>query len=117
MLELKDQNTDEVWNSIAKKDGSVQHLKFLNENEKEVFKTAYEVSQLELIIQNADRQKYIDQGISFNLFIHPDTPVKDINYLMFEAWKRGLKSIYYQFSQNSAQQFARNIKDCVMCES
>lgn len=117
LLIEKNQNTEEVWNSIAKKDGSVQHLKFLSENEKNTFKTSFEISQLELIIQNADRQQYIDQGISFNLFIHPDTSVKDINFLIFEAWKRGLKSLYYQYSKNSAQQFARNVRDCVMCES
>lgn len=117
LLEAKGQNVEEVWQSISKKDGSVQHLKCLTENEKNVFKTAYEVSQLELIIQNADRQKYIDQGISFNLFIHPETSVKDINYLMFQAWKLGLKSLYYQFSQNSAQSFARDIKSCVVCEA
>lgn len=117
LLIEKGENTDETWNSIAKKDGSVQHLKFLNKDEKDVFKTAYEISQLELIIQNAERQAYVDQGISFNLFIHPDTPVKDINFLLFESWKRGVKSLYYQFSQNSAQNFARNVRDCVMCES
>lgn len=116
LLESKNKNTKEIWDSIAAKDGSVQHLKFLSENEKAVFKTAYEISQLELIIQNADRQEFIDQGISFNLFIHPDTLAKDVNFLIFEAWKKGLKSLYYQFSKNSAQEFARNIRECVACE-
>lgn len=117
LLKTKGLNNKEIWLSILNKDGSVQHLSELSDYEKSVFKTAYEVSQLELIYQNADRQKFIDQGISFNLFIHPDTSVKDINFLLFESWKKGLKSLYYQFSQNSAQNFARNIRDCVMCES
>jgi ribonucleoside-diphosphate reductase alpha chain len=117
LLESKNKNTKEVWDSILSKDGSVQHLDFLNDTEKGVFKTFVEISQLELVQQNAVRQKYIDQGISFNLSIHPSTPAKDINKLYIEAWKLGLKSLYYQFSENSAQAFARNINDCVSCEA
>ncbi len=117
LLESKNKNTKEVWDSILSKDGSVQHLDFLSEKEKSVFKTFIEISQLELVQQNASRQKYIDQGISFNLSIHPSTPAKDINKLYIEAWKLGLKSLYYQFSENSAQAFARNINDCVSCEA
>ena len=82
-----------------------------------VFKTFVEISQLELVQQNSARQKYIDQGISFNLAIHPSVPSKDINKLYIEAWRLGLKSLYYQFSENSAQAFARDINDCVSCES
>ncbi len=117
LLDSKGRNTKEVWDSILSKDGSVQHLDFLSEREKLVFKTFVEISQLELVQQNAVRQKYIDQGISFNLSIHPSTPAKDINKLYIEAWKLGLKSLYYQFSENSAQAFARNINDCVSCEA
>lgn len=117
LLESKGKNTKDVWDSILSKDGSVQHLDFLSEKEKFVFKTFVEVSQLELVQQNAARQKYIDQGISFNLAVHPSTPVKDINKLYIESWKLGLKSLYYQFSENSAQAFARNINDCVSCEA
>jgi len=117
LLESKNKNTKEVWDSILSKDGSVQHLDFLSEKEKGVFKTFVEISQLELVQQNSARQKYIDQGISFNLSIHPSTPAKDINKLYIEAWKLGLKSLYYQFSENSAQAFARNINDCVSCEA
>lgn len=116
-LEEKGLNTKEIWQSILNKDGSVQHLEELNDYDKSVFKTAYEISQYELIIQNADRQKHIDQGISFNIFIHPDTSVKDINFLLFESWRLGLKSLYYQFSQNSAQNFAREVRDCAMCSA
>lgn len=117
LLDSKGKNTKDVWESILSKDGSVQHLDFLTEREKSVFKTFVEVSQMELVQQNAARQKYIDQGISFNLAVHPSTPVKDINKLYIEAWKLGIKSLYYQFSENSAQAFARNINDCVSCEA
>jgi ribonucleoside-diphosphate reductase alpha chain len=117
LLDSKGKNTKEVWDSILSKDGSVQHLDFLSEKEKSVFKTFVEISQLELVQQNSVRQKYIDQGISFNLSIHPSAPAKDINKLYIEAWKLGLKSLYYQFSENSAQAFARNINDCVSCEA
>lgn len=115
-LKSKDKDTKEVWNNILSKDGSVQHLDFLTQDEKDVFKTAMEISQIELVRQNADRQKFVDQGISFNLFIHPSTPFKDINKLYMEAWKLGLKSIYYQISENSAQAFARDINSCAACE-
>jgi len=116
-LDSKGLNTKAIWLSILDKDGSVQHLDELTQEEKNVFKTAMEVSQMELVRQNADRQKFVDQGISFNLFIHPDTPFKDINKLYMEAWKLGLKSIYYQISENSAQAFSRDINNCVACES
>jgi ribonucleoside-diphosphate reductase alpha chain len=117
LLESKGLNTKEVWDSILSKDGSVQHLSELTDKEKSVFKTFVEISQLELVQQNAARQKFIDQGISFNLAVHPSTSAKDINKLYIEAWKLGLKSLYYQFSENSAQAFARNINDCVSCEA
>lgn len=116
LLESKGKNTEYVWDSILKKDGSVQHLEFLTEEEKNVFKTFMELSQLELVIQNADRQVFIDQGISFNLSIHPSTSVKDINKVLIEGWKLGLKTFYYQFSENSAQAFNRDIVSCVNCE-
>lgn len=117
LLESKGKNTRDVWDNILSKDGSVQHLDFLSDTEKSVFKTFVEISQMELVRQNAVRQKYVDQGISFNLAVHPSTPVKDINKLYIEAWKLGVKSLYYQFSENSAQAFARNINDCVSCEA
>jgi ribonucleoside-diphosphate reductase alpha chain len=117
LLKSKDRDTKEVWDSILLNNGSVQHLSFLTEHEKRVFKTFVEISQLELVQQNAGRQKFIDQGISFNLSIHPSVPAKDINQLYIEAWRSGLKALYYQFSENSAMAFARNILDCVSCES
>lgn len=116
LLDSKGMNTEDVWDSILKKDGSVQHLEFLSDGEKDVFKTFMELSQLELVVQNADRQKFIDQGISFNLSVHPSTAVKSINQVLIEGWKLGMKTFYYQFSENSAQAFNRDIVSCVNCE-
>jgi len=117
LLHSKGKDDKDTWDSILNKDGSVQHLSFLSTREKDTFKTFMEVSQIELVRQNGQRQRYIDQGISFNLSVHPDIPVKDINALYIEAWKVGLKSLYYQFSENSAQAFSRNILDCPACQS
>lgn len=115
---LKDKNldTDEIWDDILKHGGSVQHLDCLTENEKDVFKTFGEISQKEIIIQAAARQKYIDQGQSLNLMIHPSISTKDINNLIIDAWKLGCKALYYQISVNAAQQFSRNILTCKSCE-
>ncbi|MEO5790224.1 ribonucleoside-diphosphate reductase subunit alpha, partial [Gelidibacter sp.] len=79
LLEEKGQNTQEVWRDIRNNDGSVQHLDFLTENEKDVFKTYSEIDQLDLIYQAAHRQNYIDQGQSLNIIVHPEMPVKEIN--------------------------------------
>ena len=110
LLELlveKKKDTKEVWNSIRDADGSVQHLDFLSEEEKEIFRTFAEIDQSAIIKQAADRQVYIDQGQSLNVMVSPDTPVKDINKLYIQAWKQGIKSLYYQHSLNSAQQMVR----------
>lgn len=107
-------NTPEIWEGILKKDGSVQHLDFPT---KEVFKSFIEISPKEIILQAAQRQKFIDQAQSLNLMIHPSIPTKDINQLYLYAHKEGVKTLYYQFSQSSAQSFSRNILDCVSCES
>lgn len=112
-LEKYGLNTEEVWDSILKKDGSVQHLDFPT---KEVFKSFIEISPKEIIIQAAARQKYIDQSQSLNLMIHPSVPAKDINQLYLFAHESGIKTLYYQFSISSAQSFARNILECASCE-
>ncbi len=112
-LEKYGLNTDETWESILKKDGSVQHLKFPT---KGVFKSFIEISPKEIILQAAQRQKFIDQSQSLNLMIHPTVPAKDINQLYLYAHEEGVKTLYYQFSQSSAQAFARNILECVSCE-
>ena len=112
-LEKYGLNTEEVWEGILKKDGSVQHLDFPT---KEVFKSFVEIAPKELVLQAAQRQKYIDQSQSLNLMIDPSIPAKDINQLYIYAWKEGVKTLYYQFSQSSAQAFSRNILECSSCE-
>ena len=107
-------NNKKTWDSILKKDGSVQHLNFPT---KEVFKSFVEITPKELVLQAAQRQQYIDQSQSLNLMIHPSVPAKDINQLYLYAHKEGVKTLYYQFSQSSAQDFARSILDCVSCEA
>ena len=114
-------DTKEVWDSIKKKDGSVQHLDFLTDEQKDVFRTFAEINQSSIINQAAVRQDYIDQSQSLNLMISPDMPTKDVNKLLIEAWQLGVKTLYYQHSMNSAQAFSRrklNLNDlqCVACE-
>ena len=113
-LEKYNLNTPAVWDGILKKDGSVQHLDFPT---KEVFKSFIEISPKEIILQAAQRQKFIDQSQSLNLMIHSSVEGKDINQLYLYAHEEGIKTLYYQFSQSSAQSFARNILECVNCES
>jgi ribonucleoside-diphosphate reductase alpha chain len=117
LLKDKGMNSSEVWRSIMSKGGSVQHLDFLTEREKFVFKTFGEITPLEIIQQAAGRQKYIDQSQSLNLVIHPDASLKDVNALYIEAWKLGLKTLYYQRSSNLAQETSRNIMDCASCQA
>ena len=115
LLKEKGMDTPEVWKSIRDRDGSVQHLEFLSENEKEVFKTYSEIDQMAIIYQAANRQNHLDQGQSLNIIIHPDTSTKEINKIHITAWKLGLKSLYYQHSMNAAQKFKQK-KDCESCE-
>ncbi len=115
LLEEKGMNTAEVWRSIRDFDGSVQHLEFLTDNEKDVFKTYPEIDQMNVIYQAANRQNHIDQGQSINVMVHPDMPTKDLNNLYMTAWKLGIKSMYYQHSMNAAQKFKQK-KDCASCE-
>lgn len=117
LLKEKGKDEDSTWKSILIKGGSVQHLEFLNEDEKNVFKTFGEISQKEIIIQAAQRQKYIDQGQSLNIMIPPNTKPKDVNELMIFAWEQGIKSLYYQRSANPSQELARSILSCKSCES
>jgi ribonucleoside-diphosphate reductase alpha chain len=94
-LEELGKNNEEVWANIIANDGSVQHLEFLDDNDKAVFKTANEIDQRWLIELAADRQEFIDQGQSLNLFFRPDVNVKYLHACHFLAWKLGLKSLYY----------------------
>jgi len=118
LLKQKGKDTRDVWDSIMAQDGSVQHLDFLTEAEKEVFRTFAEIPQLSIIKQASQRQQYIDQGQSINISIDPDeVSIKDINKLYIEAWRGGVKSLYYQKSVNAAQKFSRDILECAVCES
>ncbi|MGB5980963.1 MAG: ribonucleoside-diphosphate reductase subunit alpha [Nonlabens sp.] len=116
LLLEKGMNTKEVWRDIRDHDGSVQHLDFLTQEEKDVFKTYSELDQLDIIYQAANRQNHLDQGQSVNIIVHPDMPVKDINNIHMKAWELGLKSLYYQHSMNAAQKFKQK-KDCASCEA
>ena len=116
LLKEKGIDNEKTWESILLNDGSVQHLAALNDEEKEIYKTFAEISQLAIIQQAAQRQKYIDQGQSINVMIHPDTPTRDINQLYLTAAELGLKSIYYQHSISAAQRFNRNLLNCSSCE-
>jgi ribonucleoside-diphosphate reductase alpha chain len=117
LLSVKGKDNSDTWKSILVKGGSVQHLDFLTQEEKDVFKTFGEISQKEIVIQAAQRQKHIDQSQSLNLMIPPDTKPKEVSELMIFAWEQGVKSLYYQRSANPAQELARSILGCKSCES
>ena len=117
LLKEKGKDDNDTWKSILLKAGSVQHLDFLSSHEKDVFKTFGEISQKEIVIQAAQRQKYIDQGQSLNLMIAPSVRAKDVNELMIFAWEQNIKSLYYQRSANPAQELARSILECSTCQS
>ena len=89
------QAEDEIWSSIISNDGSVQHLKFLTDDERDVFKTAMEIDQRWLIDHAAKRQDFIDQAQSLNLFFRPDVNIKYLHAVHYLAWKSGLKTLYY----------------------
>lgn len=116
VLKKYDKNDEETWKSILVHGGSVQHLKFLNDSERDIFKTFGELSQKEILIQAATRQKYIDQGQSINIMVHPKTPAKEVNQLMIFAWEQGIKTLYYQRGTHPAQELSRNLLNCASCE-
>lgn len=117
LLVSKGKNDQETWKNILQHGGSVQQLEFLSREEKDVFKTFGELSQKEIIIQAAQRQKWIDQGQSLNLMIPPTAKPKEVNELLIFAWEQGIKSLYYQRSANPAQELARSILTCSSCEA
>jgi len=116
LLKKYERNDDDTWKSILVKGGSVQHLQFLTVDEKEVFKTFGEISQKEIVIQAATRQKYIDQSQSLNFMIPQEALTKDVSQLLIFAWEQGVKTCYYQRSASPAQQLSRNILACTSCE-
>jgi ribonucleoside-diphosphate reductase alpha chain len=120
LLEEKGRNTDDVWESIKIADGSVQHLDFLTQEEKDVFKTFAEINPYTIIDHAAVRQEYIDQGQSLNLMLDPDMTVKEINALYLYAHEMGVKSLYYSYSMSKAQALTRKrvmATGCAACEA
>jgi ribonucleoside-diphosphate reductase alpha chain len=126
--------SEEVWSSIIANDGSVQHLEWLDENEKAVFKTSMEIDQRWVIEHAADRQQYIDQAQSLNVFFRPDSNIKYVHAIHFMAWKKGVKTLYYCRSEKigKADKVSKKIErqvikeldmtqiaqgnDCIACE-
>jgi ribonucleoside-diphosphate reductase alpha chain len=119
LLKKYDKDTEEIWDSIQKADGSVQHLKFLTQEEREVFKTFAEINPHAIIDQAAVRQEYIDQAQSINLMMPSSVSVKEINALYLYAHDMGIKTLYYQFGMSQAQELSRKKvmnEGCVSCE-
>tara|TARA_R110002153_G_scaffold52522_2_gene147225 strand:- start:313 stop:2022 length:1710 start_codon:yes stop_codon:yes gene_type:complete len=111
LLTTKGENNDTNWTSIITKKGSVQHLPFLTEGEKSIFKTADELDQNWVVQHAADRQKYICQGQSVNLFFPSGAPKSYVNQVHLRAWKEGLKGLYYL--RTEAKQRAENVSEKV----
>ncbi len=116
VLEKYGKNNRDTWVDIRNHDGSVQHLDYLTDNEREVFKTFSEINQYEVINQASIRQRYIDQSQSLNIMVNPATSAKDINALHIYAWENGIKTLYYQHSTNAAQALFRS-SVCLACEA
>ena len=131
---LEEGEYNDIWSSIIANDGSVQHLNWMDENTKAVFKTSMEIDQRWVIELAADRQQYIDQAQSLNLFFRPDAHIKYIHAIHFMAWKKGLKTLYYCRSEKigKADKVSKKIErqvikeldmvqvaqgnDCIACE-
>lgn len=120
LLEQRDEDKPEVWESIKTHDGSVQHLDFLTQEEKDVFKTFSEINPYTIVDQAAIRQQYIDQSQSLNLMLDPDMSVREINQLYLYAHEMGVKNLYYSYSMSAAQSLTRKrviSTDCAACEA
>ncbi|MDO4728959.1 MAG: ribonucleoside-diphosphate reductase subunit alpha [Bacteroidota bacterium] len=117
LLESKGIDNEDTWRTIMLNSGSVQHLDQLTHQEKAVFKTFKEISQLEIIQQAAIRQKFVDQSQSLNINIPAEMPIKDVNRLIIEAWKLGVKTLYYQRSQSVSKELVTSLVSCSSCES
>lgn len=115
LLASKGKDSDETWKQIRMSGGSVSNLDCLNDHEKAVFRTFGEISQRDIVIQAAQRQKYIDQGQSLNLCVPLGTPPKQVSDLMIDAWRMGIKTLYYQRGENQAQKTNRDIMSCASC--
>ena len=117
LLLEKGLDTEKTWRNIMLHQGSVQQLEDLTEDERAIFKTFKEISQLEIIQQAAIRQKYVDQAQSLNLNIPSNLPVKEVNALLIEAWRQGVKTLYYQRSQSVSKELIANMATCTSCEA
>lgn len=117
LLINKNKNTEDVWKSIIQNQGSVQHLDFLTDREKEVFKTFQEISPFTIIQQASARQYFIDQGQSINLKIPNTMSIRDVNKVHMEAWKLGLKGLYYQRGTSVAKEAVLSMMECKSCEA
>ena len=117
VLETYGKNDDATWDNILMKKGSVQHLEFLTQNERDVFKTFSEISPILVVQQAAARQPYIDQSQSLNLMIPHTASTKEVNALLIEGWRLGIKTFYYQRSSNPSQELVRDIMTCAACEA
>ena len=107
VLEKHGKNDDETWSSITTNQGSISHLDFLTDLEKNVFKTAFELNQNWIVELGADRTPYVSQAQSINLFLPADVHKKELHQIHFQAWKKGLKSLYY--CRSKSIQRAENI--------
>jgi ribonucleoside-diphosphate reductase alpha chain len=122
LLKSKKQDNTEVWKSIVANEGSVSHLEFLTEEEKQVFLTAREINQFVIIRQASDRQKYIDQAQSINLFFTANATPKYMSDVAKEAWREGLKTLYYcrtssvLKADSASRGYERKVEECVWCE-
>jgi ribonucleoside-diphosphate reductase alpha chain len=108
ILEKYKKNTDEVWSSITTNQGSVAHLDFLTAEEKDTFKTAFEIDQRWIVELGADRTPFISQAQSVNVFVPADIHKKELHEIHFQAWKKGLKSLYY--CRSKSIQRAENVE-------
>jgi len=104
VLEKYGKNDDETWSTITTNQGSVEHLDFLTKNEKDVFKTAFELDQKWIIELGADRTPFVSQAQSINIFLPADVHKKELHQIHFQAWKKGLKSLYYCRSKSIKEQ-------------
>ncbi len=109
ILEKYEKNNDEIWSSITTNQGSVSHLDFLTDLEKDVFKTAFEINQKWIIELGADRTPFVSQAQSINIFLPADVHKKELHQIHFQAWKKGLKSLYY--CRSKSIQRAENINN------
>jgi len=109
ILEKYEKNDIETWSSITTNQGSVEHLDFLTRNEKDIFKTAFEIDQKWIIELGADRTANVSQAQSINIFLPADVHKKELHQIHFQAWKKGLKSLYY--CRSKSIQRAENVNN------